>query len=209
MDGSALFESATRGRSLNASWHLPRGGMVERVCKQARYADLIIVGREPTEIAAERSPLSLADELVLKSGRPVLLLPDVEMPVAPPKRALIAWDGSREAVRAVHDALPLLEQADVSLVLVANPEPEQIDDDVAREDELLDHLGRHKVVANAATTLRLDRPEADVILGYLKEHGVDLLVMGGFGHWAWRELLFGGTTAGLMRKAPVPILISH
>jgi nucleotide-binding universal stress UspA family protein len=194
---------------LESRWFAPGGDMVRGVCALARYADLVLLGHEPTEVSPERRPFSLADEIVLKSGRPVLVVPDSGAIQAPVKRALIAWDGRPQAVRAVHDALPLLIDAEVSLVVVANPEHDHLDPDVVNGAELLDHLRRHGVKVESSRTIRLNESDADIILGYFRDQHADLLVMGGYGRAAIAEVLFGGASAHLLRETPGGLLISH
>jgi nucleotide-binding universal stress UspA family protein len=183
--------------------------MVAGVCALARYADVVVVGHEPTEIAPQRNPFALADQVVLKSGRPVLILPDTGALRPPTKRALIAWDGRPHAVRAVHDSLPLLVEAQVSLVVVANPEHDHLDPDVVDGGELLDHLRRHGVKVQSSRTIRLHQSDAAIILGYFRDQDADLLVMGGFGHAALTEALFGSASAHLVRETPGALIVSH
>lgn len=204
----AQFRQAVSS-NIASRWRAPGGDMARGVCALARYADIVLLGHEPTEVAPERRPFDLADEIVLKSGRPVLVLPDKVAITPPVKKALIAWDGRPQAVRAVHDALPLLREAEVSLVVVANPEHDHLDSDVVDGAELLDHLRRHGVKAESSRTIRLHESAADIILGYFRDQSADLLVMGGYGRAALAEVLFGGASAHLMRETPGALLISH
>jgi nucleotide-binding universal stress UspA family protein len=203
------FQNALAGHRVESRWFAPRGDMASGVCALARYADVVLVGHEPTEIAPQRSPFALADRVVLRSGRPVLILPGAGELGPPAKRALIAWDGRPQAVRAVHDALPFLVEAQVSLVVVANPEQDHLDPDVVDGGELLDHLRRHGVKVQSSRTLRLHQSDAAIILNYFRDQDADLLVMGGYGRAALTEALFGGATAHLVREAPGALLISH
>jgi nucleotide-binding universal stress UspA family protein len=127
----------------------------------------------------------------------------------PPRRAMLAWDGSREAARAVHDALPLLRLAEEAIVLIVDardlgarvgPQPGA---DVAA------HLTHHEV-RTRVKQVRSDRLGiGELILAQAGEEGADLLVMGGYGHSRLREMLLGGVTRHMLEHTTVPVLFSH
>ena len=99
--------TAFREEAPDTCWFEVAGDMVECISEKARYADMVIVGQYEWQGPAQRHPLPIAHSLVLQCGRPVLVVPALAQPCAFARTA-VAWDGSREAVRAVHDALPLL-----------------------------------------------------------------------------------------------------
>lgn len=101
-----------RKEAPNAGWLEADGEVVECISEKARYADMVIVGQYEWQGPAQRHPLPIAHSLVLQCGRPVLVVPALAQPCAFVRTA-IAWDGSREAVRSVHDALPLLSLSQV------------------------------------------------------------------------------------------------
>jgi nucleotide-binding universal stress UspA family protein len=122
---------------------------------------------------------------------------------------LVAWNASREAARAVNDALPLLQQARAVTVLAVNPLGGIAGDgDVPAADIAL-HLARHGVKAEAAHTVAPDIPEGDAILDYAADIGADLVVAGGYGHSRMREFVFGGVTRSLLTEMTVPVFLSH
>jgi nucleotide-binding universal stress UspA family protein len=209
VSSEALFQRVANRAKGEFRWVGLSGPLVERICERARYADLVIVGQEPTEASAERNPLSLAEGIVHSSGRPILVTPDNAQGLRVPKQILIAWDGSREAVRAVHDAIPLLRSADVVEIVVANSEREHIPEDVAKGTELIDHLAYHGIKIDESNVVRLHQKEPSAILDHLRSSAFDLLVMGAYSHPAWREFLFGGTTFAAVRNASAPILLSR
>ena len=166
-------------------------------------ADLVIASQYHDSIpaAAGYSP----DELVLGTGRPVLIVPTAGELKPIGSRALIAWNGSREVARAVFDSLPLLRQG-VSLRLVAVDSP--------RGDATLDPmsrtLSRHGIEATAVSVSRSDgRSVSDEILKAAGEFEADLLVVGCYGHSRLRETVFGGATTRMLRDMTLPVLMAH
>lgn len=179
--------------------------MVQAIAEEARTNDLVMLGQYEWEGSAVHHPLSLAEALVGPCGRPVLVVPGHKC-FSVPKRALVAWDGSREAVRAIHDAIPLLRscQTEISIAWFAEHH-EAVD-----LRDLQDHLERHGLVVSDLLALRAHEPKVSAqLLTRLECDHFDFLVMGAFGHPAWFEFLCGGATASTLLKAKVPIYISH
>jgi nucleotide-binding universal stress UspA family protein len=202
------FRERVRRDGIKAEWRLVEGPPGETVALHARYADLAIVGQ-----ARAGDSLTYGGDIpaiaMLSSGRPVLVVPDVGDFAAVGDTVLIGWKSSREAARAVHDALPLLQSARSVKVLAINP-ARGIDGD--REHpaaEMALHLARHGVNAEAAYTIAEDVSEGDVLLNQAADMGADLIVVGGYGHSQTRELIFGGVTRTLLSTMTVPVLFSH
>ena len=175
---------------------------------QARCSDLLILGQpEPESTTGLTQPV--VESVILAAGSPVLMVPYTGVARAPGSRVLIGWDASREAARAVHDALPLLTQADsiVVLTLDAKTGPgrhgEEPGADIART------LARH----GCTVEVRQDRTGSlsvgDAILSRLADLSADLLVMGAYGHSRLRELVLGGATRHILGHMTVPVLMSH
>ena len=204
-----LFRRVVKGRKPPTRWIGLSGHMAAKVCECARYTDVVIVGHEPTEVSAERDPRSLSEIIVQSCGRPVIVLAEDLLAARLPQRILLAWDGSREAVRAVHDALPLLRSADLTVALVANAEDRHLATDVAKGGDLADHLGRHGVKISHAETRTFPHDEVKAVFDYLASSEFDLLVMGAYSHSAWREFLFGGMTSSAIQSARLPVFFSH
>ena len=202
---AALFEEEAKQR-LEGAWFEAAGNVVEGICEKARYADLVILGQYEWQAPLEIHPLPIAHALSLQCGRPVLVVPaDVQSNAF--DRVAIAWDGSREAVRAVHDALPVLRQSrSVDIVEIVSPSAENYGVDARR---LAEHLANHgvEVVADILRGTTLKEHEA---LRKLVELGrYDLLVMGSYSKPRWVELLFGGASWSILTSSIIPILISH
>ncbi len=172
---------------------------------EGRFADLVL---PPPLQAGDNAPPLMEQEAeyaLLNAGRPVLLVPVGAM-LAPQGHALVGWDGSRPAARAVSDALPLLAQAStVTVVVVAGERGE--DEQQAGGERLLQWLAAHGVPA----WLRVQRGglPGEVLLRLTQELDAGLLVAGGYGRGRLRQRVLGGTTRTLVRHAGVPLLLSH
>lgn len=180
------------------------------VCLQARYSDLVVVGQDDPDEMAPAQRAMVAEYAVLNSANPVLIVPYAGEFSGVPRRVLAAWDGSAEAARAVHGALPLLKQAEMVQIAVFNP---QIGPDAHGEEPGADiamFLARHGVkveVSTQATGGDIDIGNA--ILSHAADTNTDLLVMGAYGHARFRQMLLGGTTRTVLRSMTVPVLMSH
>lgn len=200
----ALFRDCIASSPASHRWRSLEGHMAQRICEQARCADLVILGQYEGEGSAERRPLYLAEEVVLGAGRPVLVTPQALDSGFRCDQVLIGWDASREATRAVHDALPLFERTKPHIDVLSLPEPEG----AGMAAQLADHLGQHGLSA-CVTTAAVHGSDGEALVGALDARAFDLLVIGAYGHPVWRELLFGGSTQSVLAHAPTPVLISH
>jgi len=184
--------------------HCPGTGIAEVIGLHARYTDLVVLG-QPDE---NREPENhIAEDVVLSSGRPALVVPYIGAGKTIGERVMIAWDAGREAARAVHDALPVLERAKSVVVLVINPRRGNHGAEPGADIAL--HLARHGIKVQAQNTEVKDLSVADALLSRLADQGIDLLVMGAYGHSRLRELVFGGVTRQLFQQMTVPVLMSH
>lgn len=196
-----LNEAQKRNR-LDFEWISVSGDPVSTTLLYARYADLTIASQswgEP-ESAADR----LDQSLMIASGRPVLIVPNVGSFDTVASRVLIAWNESRESTRAVHDALPFLKAAKSTTVLEVDPEEGGI-----QPEGLAVHLQMHDIKAKYETTVSGDVDAGDIILSRAADLGADLLIMGGYGHSRIREYVFGGVTRDILEHMTLPTLMSH
>lgn len=178
---------------------------VEMTALCARYADLVVLGRSKAPDIGQRRVFG---SVLAGSGRPVLLVPDGSMSVA--GHAVIAWKASREATRALHDALPLLRRAgSVDLLLLAGDERTQEGDTDADANRVLAHLARHGVTASIVEREPGATSTGLRILEHARDSGASLIVAGGYSHSRAREHIFGGVTQTLFERASCPVLFSH
>ena len=185
-------------------WRLLQGNPVEAVTTCARYADITVVGQ--TDSDDEAGIAGLVDHLVLDAGGPVLVWPYAGSFDTRAETVLLAWNGTREAKRALSDALPLLQLAHNVIVFSIGTD----DGTHLPGAEASAHLARHGVKADARhRPSSSDIAAADVLLSAISDYGADLLVMGAYGRHRLRELLLGGMTRDILRRMTVPVLMSH
>lgn len=176
--------------------------------RQARHSDLAIVGQADPEAGDVDAEL-IAEAAFMQSGRPTLLIPYIGARALPPSRVLVAWNGSREATRAVNDAMPFLTRASRVIVLVVDPGSLKGRIGAQPGADLATHLARHGVKAEVSTAASGGLGVGDVIIGQATDAGADLVVMGAYGHSRLRELILGGATQSLLDHMPIPVLLSH
>ena len=167
----------------------------------ARTFDLIVTGVHSVELKDEHLSAS-PDTLALNSGRPVLVVPNGYDAPGLAEHALVAWDGSRAAARAIGDAMPILEdRARVTVLSVGKEAPRDT-------DRLMISLSRHGIAAS-----HMQRPHkgpvGENILKAAEDVGARLVVMGCFEHHKFTHTLFGGLTTDVTRDATVPVFLSH
>lgn len=198
------------------------------ICLQARYSDLVVVGQINPD---EPSPTILSDfpeYVLLNSGRPVLVIPYAGRFENIGKRILISWDGSREATRAVTDAIPLLQRAEIVHVVIFDSDAKDATHGGQPGADIALYLARHGVkveVSLHTTGTNLRRRMVDSTTGEAQQSAgmdvgnsllslasdlsTDMIVMGGYGHSRFRETLLGGVTRTMMQSMTVPVLMSH
>jgi len=184
-------------------------GDVARVLPiHARHADLTVLGQHDPEDGQAGGNLLIGD-VALSCGRPILVIPFIGAGATLGERILVAWDGGREATRAVNDALPLLKRAAKVTVVTVNPgmRPGR-HGSVAGADISL-HLARHGVNVEVQSLEVRDIGIGDAILSRLSDISADLLVMGAYGRSRLRETLLGGVTHHILATMTVPVLMSH
>jgi nucleotide-binding universal stress UspA family protein len=203
----AAFRDCVRRNGLQGEWRLVEGNPAAMVALHARYADLTVVGQPNSFEPQDNDAITVTT--VMTSGRPVLAIPFAGDFPTLGERVLVAWNASREAARAVNDALPLMLAAKQVTVLAINPQ-RGIGGlgDVPAADIAL-HLARHGVKAEAAHTVAKDISDGEALLSYAADIGADLIVSGAYGHSRARELVFGGVTRTLIAEMTAPVLLSH
>jgi nucleotide-binding universal stress UspA family protein len=175
------------------------------ICLVGRAADLVVIGQA-----------DLAPQVIVGAGRPVLLVPSSGQAPSVGRRILLAWDGGREAARALQLALPLLRDADqVSIAVFEVAAAEHAVADALAADPR-PWLARHGVTATLAVHAvdhqrRMNRRHevGERLLSLAAEASADLLVMGAYGHSRFRESLLGGVTKTVLEAMTLPVLMAH
>jgi len=202
------FEHAASLRGLSVEWRVAEGFESDPAL-HARYVDLTILGQLDPDGGDTASIRPQPELVALASGRPILAVPYAGQFETVGKRVLIGWNATREATRAVNDAMPLLAAADVVTVLTIDArEGPDAHGELPGADISL-HLARHGVKAAVERTVSAGVPAGEVLLSRAADLGADLLVIGAYGHSRMRELLLGGATRSILQSMTVPVLMSH
>jgi nucleotide-binding universal stress UspA family protein len=203
------FEHAASLRGLSAEWRMVDAGAESDPALHARYADLTILGQLDPDRGDSDLVRARPEHVTLASGRPILVVPYAGRYETVGRRVLIGWSATREAARAVNDAMPLLAEAEiVTLLTIDAREGPDAHGELPGADISL-HLARHGVKAEIERTVSVGIPAGDVLLSRAADLGADLLVIGAYGHSRVRELLLGGVTRSILQSMTLPVLMSH
>ncbi len=203
------FEAAAQQAEVAYDWIETELPPLEAMLEEGRCTDLAVIGQPDLESPGAAPGIlgiaALPADLALTLGRPVLVVPYAGAYPSPGKTVMVAWNGSREAARAVHDALPLLTRAHKVIVFGINPDATA----TVSANALVAHLQRHGVAVESRHTVTGELPAGDALLSALADNGVDLLVMGAYGHSRLREMVLGGVTETLLDSMTVPVLLAN
>lgn len=203
------FRSGIEAASVKSEWRRMEGNLPELVLLNARYVDLVVLGqRDPERLDPGTSP-ELPEHVILDVGRPVLIIPRTGKFPTVGERVIVAWTPSRGAVRAVNDALPLLQRAKQVKVLAINPEVGLGGHGEVPGSDIALHLARHGVNAEASQVTTADKRIGITLISEAEKFGADLIVCGAFGHSRFRELVLGGVTRRLLADTKIPVLFSR
>jgi nucleotide-binding universal stress UspA family protein len=205
VDKGNWFRKVAGAIHRNVEWRPVLDVPTMAVAREARSADLIIIAQHeaPRDGYAGLDP----GGAVLRVGRPTLVVPDGVSSLRV-DHVVIGWKDTREARRAVRDAIPFLHDATrVTIVEICTfgeePAAQERMDDVAR------YLNRHHIIASPRVILHGDGSCAALLIRLAQDGGADLLVTGAYGHTRLGEWIFGGVTRELLTTSPISCLMSH
>ncbi len=191
-----------------ARWISCEGSPDALMPRYVRYFDLMIAGQFRSVQSVGGGSLN-AEELLLRSGKPIITVPASYEAQPFKEEAAVAWDGSRSAARALTDAMQILEtkkRLDV-IRLVETDEDEA--KRVLPEHDLIAHLESHGINANLVQLKQGSASAGKTILEHCNEAKPDLLVMGAFGRGKFSTMLFGSTAQYVLKNTSIPVLMSH
>ena len=198
------FEGGTKG-GVSASWRELSGNEVQVTIDEARFHELVVLGRAPEGTALSMSGIG---SVLVESGRPVLLAPK-----RPPENiapiVAIAWKEGPEPARAVAAAAPLLAKAHKVVVLTADEDDAMARTRAGSAERIATQFRRHGTTSESRLVVPGGRTLPDAVLDTAVACGADVLVMGGYGHSRIRELVFGGFTRHVLNSSPLPVFLFH
>jgi len=208
-EAKGQFDEKIARSGIAAEWRQVEGAVPEMLVLNARYADLAVVGqRMPGRLDAGAAP-ELPDHVVLDVGRPAVVVPFAGTPETVGKRILLAWNASRAAARATNDALPLLQAADEVRIMVINAERGIMAHGDLPGADIATHLARHGVKGEVVEVTADRGTVGDELIAQCEDFNADMMVIGSYGSFRIRELVFGGTTRRILEKMTVPVFMSR
>ena len=202
------FEALAKREGLSAEHRIIEaslGGAASLFGRIARRFDLAVVGQmDPERMMPDDL---LIESALFESGRPVVVVPYIQKAGLKLDRVMVCWDSSRNAARAIADALPFLKRGKmIEIVMVASGGGKT--DELPGVD-LGEHLARHDLKVDVKRLVATDVDVANVILSHAADCGADFIVMGGYGHSRLREFVLGGATRGILESMTAPVLMAH
>ena len=185
---------------LSATWRIERGKQASIVSARGRLADVVAVARPDRDRAVGRNTLEAA---LVNTGSLVMMCPLQSPPKKIGSHIAIAWNGSREAARAVSLAMPILVAATKVTVMTMAGEKLQL-----TGGHLLSFLADHDIKATHSE-IKIGSNAGKVLLEGAKSLGADCLLMGAYGSSRGREMVFGGATQYVVDHAEMPVLMAH
>lgn len=207
--GARFDETMNRyGLTARSEWRVAHGDPTTAAATHGRYADLIVVGQLDPSFSRDLDVV-VPQDLLFEGGRPLLVVPYIGHFKTVGERIVVGWNASREAGRAVGDAMALLSAAKRVVVMATNPKPGPFGLGDEPGADIAKHLSRHGCKVEATHIITEDLEPGDTILNLAADEGCDLIVMGAYGRSRLRELVLGGMTRYMLQHMTVPVLMSH
>jgi nucleotide-binding universal stress UspA family protein len=192
---------------ISGDWDVGEGNASELLAFAGRAHDLIVV--EQMDVEHDEPGWDVAEICAVSSGTPTLVVPCEGSFPTVGERIVVAWNGSREATTALHAAMPLIERAK-HVTLLAGECKERFGSITSYPKlDILRYLERHAVEVSTRAFMASGVDAGPRMLELAEEMRCDLLVMGAYGHSAWRELFLGGATRHVLQYMTLPVLMGH
>ncbi|MEM6657327.1 MAG: universal stress protein [Pseudomonadota bacterium] len=210
-DALLAFAQKVLGRS-DVRWSADSGvvqlaDIGRHVAHRARFCDLVVLPHPYGDNrGAEAVPI--IEAAMFEGHAPVLVVPNDGPHVSDPRRILIGWNESVEAMRAVRSALPFLRQADLARIVVIDPPrhgPDRSDPGGMLSQMLVRHGVKCEIDVLGQTMTRV----SDILNRHAADTDADMIVMGAYGHSRFREAILGGATRNILERALVPVFLAH
>lgn len=209
-DARVLFQTCVAASDVAMNeWRVADGEPVRAVTLHARHSDLVVIGQGDPDDRYTAVRRDFPAQVILECGRPVLTIPYAGQFATIGQDVLVAWNASREAIRAVADALPLLRGARRVTATTIERKAPDLRDPVLSPREFWQYLARHGIDTETTQTSAEDGDVGASLLSQAADLGADLIVMGAYGHTRLREAILGGATRTILRSMTVPTLMSH
>lgn len=204
-----VFDAVVAREGISGEWRMAEGPLAQTVTLHTRYADLVVLGQPDPDRPETHMLGSVIEEVMFSAGRPLLMVPYAGTFETIGRNVLVGWNATREATRALNDAMPLMAAAEKVTVVAADPSGGVTGEGDVPAADIAIHLARHglKVVASHTVSDGLDG--GDILLNTATDIGADLLVMGAYGHSRVRELVLGGATRSVLQHATLPVLMAR
>ncbi len=207
-----LFDESLKREGFSGEWVCERSETTEvahKIISHARCSDVVVVSQKPKD-GKDTNHVNLPEYLLMEAGRPVVVVPhEVELKSSVGVYPLVAWNGSKEATRAVFDAIPLLMSSKEVYSLWVNPDVNIGESRDVVGTEIATALARYDIPVKTLQVESHGRGMGETILDKVRDNGADLIVMGGYGRSRLREYVFGGATREILKDMSVPVLLSH
>jgi nucleotide-binding universal stress UspA family protein len=206
-EAETVFRDALSTRIKRLEWRseVTYGSLTDYIARETRSADLVITGSAPPNFPDNTREVNTG-ELVLKVGRPVLVVPLSAKKITL-DRVVVGWKDTRETRHAIADALPLLKKASHVAIAEIADESDRAEA-LKRAQDVVVWLSRHGVKAEALSPLS-DGDAAIMLINIAREQHADVVVAGAYGHSRLREWALGGVTRNLLLQTECCKMMSH
>ncbi|NDW00638.1 universal stress protein [Salipiger sp. PrR002] len=212
-DAAELAKAArVRLGQIEGRWSIEEGvaqlaDIGRHVAGRARFADMVVLPKPyGKERGVELEPI--VEGGLFEGQAPVLVVPQAINPSSKPKRVVLGWNESAEALRSVRAAMPILKSADTVHVVVIDP-PQHGPNRSDPGGMLSQYLSRHGVNAEIDVLTKTMPRISDILNRHVKDVDADMVVMGAYGHSRFREAILGGATRNMLELAEVPVFLAH
>ncbi|MCC3304509.1 universal stress protein [Sneathiella sp. HT1-7] len=204
-EAKAKFESLAAKVSRPVEVVVEEGYAPDLINEHALSADLVIVGQGDPDDENNAQTRYIAEEIVVSSPRPVLIIPSAGNYSNFGSHVIVGWNNTRESSRALHESLPFLKKAEKVTLLRVNA----TEDETYETEHILAHLKRHGITANFKSGHWPGISVGDAILDALVDYSGNMLVLGAYGHSRLREMILGGATKNILEHMTAPVLFAH